>query len=382
MADDKAEQPPAGPRPSTPPAEPAADPAPSRPGPKTPPAASSPDPAAAPAASSPGGILPADHWAQNPAEDDAESALGESVVSSTGSISSSILNYRTLHGRRYHSEIGNASYWASNDEQQNQSMDINHHALTLGIGGKLYLAPLEKDKVKRALDVGTGTGTWAIDFADEFPDAEVTGTDISPIQPGWVPPNLKFEIEDYTGKWTFAPDTFDFVHLRWLTGSVPDWHYLFEQVYRATSPGGWVQTYEPSSSFRSDHATITDNSPLGQWGKFFVEGGKKMGRTFTALEDGLQRKAMEAAGFVDVQEYSFKNPMGSWAKDPLLKEVGTLSQAALESDVEGYVLFMANFFGWTRDEIQVYVAHVRREIRSGRMYPYYWQRVVWGRKPE
>lgn len=29
------------------------------------------------------------------------------------------------------------------------------------------------------------------DFADEFPEAEVTGTDISPIQPGWIPPNLK-----------------------------------------------------------------------------------------------------------------------------------------------------------------------------------------------
>lgn len=29
------------------------------------------------------------------------------------------------------------------------------------------------------------------DFADEHPGAEVIGTDISPIQPKWVPPNLK-----------------------------------------------------------------------------------------------------------------------------------------------------------------------------------------------
>lgn len=29
------------------------------------------------------------------------------------------------------------------------------------------------------------------DFADEFPSAEVIGTDLSPIQPSWVPPNLK-----------------------------------------------------------------------------------------------------------------------------------------------------------------------------------------------
>lgn len=29
------------------------------------------------------------------------------------------------------------------------------------------------------------------DFADDHPEANVIGTDISPIQPKWVPPNLK-----------------------------------------------------------------------------------------------------------------------------------------------------------------------------------------------
>ena len=403
MADNMAEKNPPGSRPSTPPAvpkasspaEPTTVPVASPPAesttvpvasppakPTTGPVASPPaEPTTDPAPPAPGGILPADHWTQNPVEDDAESGLG-SIKSSTASLSSSILNYRTLHGRRYHSEVGNAEYWGTNDEKQNISMDINHHALTLGIGDKLFLAPLETDKIKRVLDVGTGTGTWAIDFADDFPEAEVNGTDISPIQPGWVPPNLRFEIEDYTGEWTFPPDTFDFIHLRWLTGSVPDWNALFRQAFQATSPGGWVQTYEPSSIFRSDHTTIKADSALGQWGQFFVEGGKTIGRSFLAVEDGLQKKALEDAGFVDVDEFNFKNPMGGWAKDPVLKELGSLTQAALESDVEGYVLFMANLFGWSREEIQVYVAHLRREIRTGNFYPYYFQRVVWGRKPE
>lgn len=57
---------------------------------------------------------------------------------------------------------------------------------------------------------------------------------------------------------------------------------------------------------QSDHAPLPEGSALGQWGKFFVEGGKKIGRTFTVLEDGVQRRAMEAAGFVDIQEYDFK----------------------------------------------------------------------------
>lgn len=73
--------------------------------------------------------------------------------------------------------------------------------------------------------------------------------------------------------------------------------------------------------------------------------------------------------------------MGGWAKDPVLKEIGNVTMAALGADIEGYILFMANALGWTREEIQVYVAHLRRELLSGRNYPYFFQKVVWGRKP-
>lgn len=87
---------------------------------KTPPGSPSKSPPGSNAASPPGQdpplnpaeLLPAEHWAQQELipEDD-ESAIAESISSSTASVSSSILNYRTLHGRRYHSEIGDASYW-------------------------------------------------------------------------------------------------------------------------------------------------------------------------------------------------------------------------------------------------------------------------------
>ena len=64
-----------------------------------------------------------------------------------------------------------------------------------------------------------------------------------------------------------------------------------------------------------------------------------------------------------------------------MKEIGTLGQIVLESDTEGYVLFIANTMGWSRDEVQVYIAHLRREVRSLRHYPYYRAKVVYGRKP-
>jgi ubiquinone/menaquinone biosynthesis C-methylase UbiE len=58
-----------------------------------------------------------------------------------------------------------------------------HHIYNMLLGGRLHVAPL--DKPQRILDIGTGTGIWAIDIADQFPEAEVIGTDLSPIQPSW-----------------------------------------------------------------------------------------------------------------------------------------------------------------------------------------------------
>ncbi|KAM5385501.1 hypothetical protein ACJZ2D_000700 [Fusarium nematophilum] len=188
-------------------------------------------------------------------------------------------------------------------------MDINHHTLTLGIGGKLHKAPLERDNLELVVDIGTGTGIWAIDLADAYPNARVVGTDLSPIQPSWIPPNLQLvgsEIEDCTREWTFQPNSIGFVHMRWLVGSIRDWNALYAEAFRCYKPGGWVESYETSSTITSDDGSVQDDSAMGQWGKFFTEGVKKLGSTFTVVEDGTQKKELEKVGFVDLQEFDFK----------------------------------------------------------------------------
>lgn len=44
-------------------------------------------------------------------------------------------------------------------------MDLVHHLYSLLLGGKLFLAPIP-DEPHRILDLGTGTGIWAMDFAE------------------------------------------------------------------------------------------------------------------------------------------------------------------------------------------------------------------------
>jgi hypothetical protein len=46
-----------------------------------------------------------------------------------------------------------------------------------------------------------------------------------------VPPNVQFQIDDCELDWTFAKESFDYIHIRGLHGSVKDWPRLLKQAY-------------------------------------------------------------------------------------------------------------------------------------------------------
>lgn len=220
-----------------------------------------------------------------------------------------------------------------NDEKEQDRLDLLHHIFRLTVGGNLYKAPLSQD-VKRILDFGTGTGTgdilsdscsrrccgigltnnvsigiWAIDIADEFPNAEVIGTDLSPIQPTWVPPNCHFYVEDVEGDWPYQPgEEFDFVHGRGMGGSISDWGRLYKQIYDNLKPGGWVEMQEYETDMYSDDNTL-DNAPLiRKFQQLGDEASAKIGKQFNVAATHKQR--LVDAGFVNVRDdvYKVRNP--------------------------------------------------------------------------
>jgi tRNA G46 methylase TrmB len=61
-------------------------------------------------------------------------------------------------------------------QTEQERLDLHHEVLFDLLHGKHHLAPLENPE--RILDIGTGTGIWAMDVAVDYPEAEVIGIDL------------------------------------------------------------------------------------------------------------------------------------------------------------------------------------------------------------
>ncbi|KIV76978.1 hypothetical protein PV11_08821 [Exophiala sideris] len=311
-------------------------------------------------------------------EEEDDPTYGDDAMTETESVASWIREYRVENGRTYHA-FKDGKYWGSNDEAANEHLDIGHNLYTKTLGGRLFLSPITSEPTQ-ILDLGTGTGAWAIDVADAFPTAIVTGTDLSPIQPSWVPPNLRFEIDDMESEWTFPHSSFDLIHIRGLHGTITDWPNLYAQCLRALKPGGYIEQAEYSAQFASDDNTIPENGGIAAWNQVGPECHRKLNRELQVLES--MRQHMLDAGFEDPIEHRFKWPIGPWAKNPQLKDLGHWVRAHIETGLENWTLrLLTSVLGWSADEVRILCANVRREIRDPKVHAIHRMNVVYARKP-
>ena len=78
---------------------------------------------------------------------------------------------------------------------------------------KNVFAPISANP-RHILDVGTGSGAWCIEVADQYPSANVVGIDLSPIQDTRIPLNCEFIVADLNAGLDFDDASFDLVQSR------------------------------------------------------------------------------------------------------------------------------------------------------------------------
>jgi SAM-dependent methyltransferase len=152
-------------------------------------------------------------------------------------------------GRQY---VSGAPYLLPKDLGETNRLDFQHYMLRYALRGN-YAAPL--DNPRSILDVGAGTGRWAMDLALQFPNSRVFGMDLRPpavdreSTPAPRPTNYTFVPGNILEQAPFPDDSFDFVHQRFLTLAIPaaKWPGVVTELLRITRRGGWVELVETTT---------------------------------------------------------------------------------------------------------------------------------------
>ncbi|KAH7366968.1 S-adenosyl-L-methionine-dependent methyltransferase [Plectosphaerella cucumerina] len=303
----------------------------------------------------------------------------DSLRSETTSLASSVAKYRIENGRRYHG-YQDGAYSFPNDDTENERLDLQHNLMCLTFDGKLHISPAGVDKpLHRVLDAGTGTGIWALDFADEHPETQVLGNDLSPIQPSFVPPNLSFLVDDLEAPWAHGAK-FDLIYARMLTGSLLDWGKFAQQSFDNLNPGGWFEIVDMGTP-SSDDGSLPEDSFIMQWSKNMLKAASIIGRSLDTV--AAQPEFLREAGFTNIQKAVYKWPINSWPKDPKYKEIGVWSHENMSGGLQAFSLALfTRVLNWSAEEVEIFIANVRKDLRN-RSYHAYWPIVVtYGQKPE
>lgn len=104
--------------------------------------------------------IEADSLDDRQSDDDGYESGSSRESRATASLSSSINDYMFENNRRYH-KFKEGRYLLPNDEIEQNREDMKHHMVMLLCNHELHFAPLQDPQ--KVLDIGTGTGIWAIE---------------------------------------------------------------------------------------------------------------------------------------------------------------------------------------------------------------------------
>ncbi|KAI0644106.1 S-adenosyl-L-methionine-dependent methyltransferase [Trametes meyenii] len=202
-----------------------------------------------------------------------------------------------------------------------QRLDDMHNGITDFLGGLSFVKLDDPTAPSAILEMGSGSGAWAIQAAEIFPHSHVVAADLNPIPPRPLPDNLEYQCVDITKPFPFEKESFDIVHARLVLIHVPGAEDVLRRAVDLIKPGGWLLVDEP------DDYAQADGSPggLGPGTSAVLKGWKKVLESSGAdPQFGSKLKGIvESTGAFDkVHVNKVVVPISGKSEDPKLRKLG------------------------------------------------------------
>lgn len=296
------------------------------------------------------------------------------------------------NGRRYHS-YRKGVYLYPCDEQEQDRLDIFHKLFLVARFNHLHYSPLYRpptnangqsgavpDQGPRVLDLGCGTGIWAMEMAQKYPNAYILGIDLAAIQPPNRPPNCDFHApRDFESPWALGEDSWDLINLRMGCGSVSSWPSLYRKAFAHLRPGtGYFEQTEIDFKPRCDNAELPES--MLSWYEHLKDATESVKKPIAFQKNTKQM--LEEAGFVDVGHQWVGLPLNPWPNPSHEKEVGRWYNLALSESLE--TLSLAPFsrcYNWPVDRIRKYAAEVKSHAFNKEIHAFHLLHIYTARKP-
>ncbi|KAK2808586.1 hypothetical protein FQN50_004618 [Emmonsiellopsis sp. PD_5] len=186
-----------------------------------------------------------------------------------------------------------------------------------------------------------------MDIAEIYPSAQVIGTDLSPIQPGGIPDNVEFIVDDALQEWTFPKSS-----------------------HSTIKPGGQIEVSEARTQLCCDDDSFPEDSLCKIWMKEHQRLAAKCGFHFDVFPNF--RDWVQDAGFTEIDTAEKIVPAGTWPRDRNLKRRGAFFMAQLlDFALDSYsVALFTRGGGWQDEDIRNLLSGVKDELRTNKMHLY------------